>query len=449
MSQFSKFIHPGARRVEALVESVTNIEASAYKTDTSLVIVVINMNYSNTDLEFTIRHGSIDTLTKFTTSDTKNIVNDGGVFISDSIFNATVDSRSITTFASYTGNAGKYGNIIPVADAGSDIEVVDTDENGSETVMLDGTGSTDPDGVITNYSWSLDGFQISWEPTYEVDLNVGEFEFILTVTDNDGATYYDTVKVKVTSLNNTEIWLETECGQLGSTWNIPTDANASNGKYITVPAGIQSLASPSADSNDLLLFTFHLPEDGNYKIWGRVITPNADDDSFWVRMNDSAWVLWNSIPAGSTWHWDDVHDQNKSDQVVICELDTGYHNLTICFREDGALLDKIFIANTGVHPSGIGDTAENCPEFTTTGSTYNEISSVLIFPNPAENEIQVRWNSGFNSLVLIGMDGRKILYKNYTAPVQSINLNLNLEKGMYFLLLRNEKNSVVSKLAIE
>ena len=46
-----------------------------------------------------------------------------------------------------------YANDPPTADAGLDLIVEDTDNNGLETVTLDGSGSADSDGTIENYRW--------------------------------------------------------------------------------------------------------------------------------------------------------------------------------------------------------------------------------------------------------------------------------------------------------
>src|SRR5690606_39357010 len=50
-----------------------------------------------------------------------------------------------------------------------------------------------------------------------------------------------------------------------------------------------------------LVYHFYVPEGGNYKVYGRARVPSADDDSFWVSVNDGDWVNWNGIQGGSTW----------------------------------------------------------------------------------------------------------------------------------------------------
>ncbi|MFW6154893.1 MAG: PKD domain-containing protein [Planctomycetota bacterium] len=85
----------------------------------------------------------------------------------------------------------------PVADAGDDQTVTDSDENGTEDVTLDGSGSYDADGTIAGYVWEENAVQIATgvSPTVTLDVNVHTID--LTVTDDDGATGTDSVVVTV------------------------------------------------------------------------------------------------------------------------------------------------------------------------------------------------------------------------------------------------------------
>ncbi|MEM7131979.1 MAG: M14 family zinc carboxypeptidase [Chloroflexota bacterium] len=86
----------------------------------------------------------------------------------------------------------------PTANAGANQAVTDTDENGAENVTLDGSGSSDPDGTITNYSWTSDtGVNIPDGVAPTASFSVGVHNVTLTVTDDDGATDDDTVVITV------------------------------------------------------------------------------------------------------------------------------------------------------------------------------------------------------------------------------------------------------------
>ena len=91
-------------------------------------------------------------------------------------------------------------NNLPTANAGSDQSVVDSDNNGNETVTLDGSASTDSDGTISSYEWTWnDGSPrsaIGISP--QASFPIGTTTVTLHVTDNEGATDTDTVEVTIT-----------------------------------------------------------------------------------------------------------------------------------------------------------------------------------------------------------------------------------------------------------
>jgi len=92
---------------------------------------------------------------------------------------------------------------IPTANAGADRDIADSDGQPGESVVLDGTGSTDTDGTIVSYQWSrlLPGNQ-SPQPlgsgaTLTVTLPDGRNDVILTVTDNAGIVASDVVTITI------------------------------------------------------------------------------------------------------------------------------------------------------------------------------------------------------------------------------------------------------------
>lgn len=90
-------------------------------------------------------------------------------------------------------------NQAPVADAGPDQSLVDTDGSGAESVTLDGTVSSDPDGSIVTYNWFEGASWIGDGVTRSVDMSVGTHTIDLYVTDNEGATSTDQVVITVES----------------------------------------------------------------------------------------------------------------------------------------------------------------------------------------------------------------------------------------------------------
>jgi 6-phosphogluconolactonase (cycloisomerase 2 family) len=78
-----------------------------------------------------------------------------------------------------------------------DQTVVDEDESGFEHVMLDGSGSVDPDGLIVRWSWLEDDVEIASGEMSSVAFSVGEHQLTLTVEDDQGATGADDVIITV------------------------------------------------------------------------------------------------------------------------------------------------------------------------------------------------------------------------------------------------------------
>ena len=94
-------------------------------------------------------------------------------------------------------NEGVVSNLPPVCDAGEDQDIVSEDD-GTATIILDGSNSFDPDGEITIWKWSDgSGRSISDNPKFRLRLPKGNHMFTLTVTDNDGDSTTDSVIVKI------------------------------------------------------------------------------------------------------------------------------------------------------------------------------------------------------------------------------------------------------------
>jgi hypothetical protein len=91
-------------------------------------------------------------------------------------------------------------NQLPIARAGADISVTLP----ATTIQLDGSTSSDPDGTIVSYAWvktagtgNLTIINSGSSKPILTDLEAGEYEFELTVTDDRGGIAKDRVKVSV------------------------------------------------------------------------------------------------------------------------------------------------------------------------------------------------------------------------------------------------------------
>ena len=442
MSQFAKFIRPGYTRVGVSTISATNIDVTAYKNDTDIVVVALNRNASPVDLTITIQNGPECIFTQFTTSVSKNMLNEGVDTTKGNSFTTTLDASSITTFTTSPEHGGRYGNAAPVADAGADQTVTDDNNDGYEPVTLDGSASHDGDGSVTIYTWSEAGKQIADGMQPVVNIETGIHHILLTVADSDGAIATDSVTVTVNMASGVEevhIWLEAECGTVGSLWNITKSTAASNEYYTAVKLGNNSTAAASENPADQVSFTFNATEEGKYTVWARCRVPTADDDSYWVKMDNGVWTMWNNISGGSSFQWDYV--RYGADNTYT--LAPGSHTLTFAYREDGALLDKIYITNTGTVPTGMGDTAGNICSFT--GVDHPEIRQygTTIYPNPFIDQARVEFTltrTEYVNLSVMDLTGRTVAsLADRIMPAGRYSMTIDgsmLEEGIYICRLK-------------
>ena len=123
------------------------------------------------------------------------------------IINADFQLGSHTVTLSVTDDDGQTdtddvliivnSNLPPIANAGPDQTVNDVDANGVESVILDGSASTDIDGKIVSYEWKEGSTILGASDIITSDFQVGEHNVVLTVIDDNGAVDSDTVLLTV------------------------------------------------------------------------------------------------------------------------------------------------------------------------------------------------------------------------------------------------------------
>lgn len=256
-------------------------------------------------------------------------------------------------------------------------------------------------------------------------------------------TGLDTVFQQVTGIES--FWFEAErFPTVGNKFNIVSDAAASNGKYITVQAGVQSLSAAPTDSAGLITTPFTVTKDSTYYVFGRVNCPTYDDDSFWAKVDDSTFVNCNGLKT-SGWEWM---------KFIGYPLTKGRHTLTIGYREDGACLDKLCITNYMVAPTGMGDA-----DSTTLGvNSLEAIDGYALgqnYPNPFNPETTISFGvptRSFVSLDVFDILGREMgnLVNGMQEPGRySINFDASkLSSGMYIYKLTSGKFTQAKKMMV-
>jgi hypothetical protein len=111
---------------------------------------------------------------------------------------ATQNLKWVWNSGSWTDNPNPHASAgQPIAHAGADQTVEDADDNDAESVTLDGSGSSDPDGTIVSYLWTDASGQIATGVSPTVSLSVGTHLITLTVLDNDGVSSSNDVVITV------------------------------------------------------------------------------------------------------------------------------------------------------------------------------------------------------------------------------------------------------------
>jgi len=369
----------------------------------------------------------------------------------------TVDQENIVSIADSVVRGLSYGTVTITAgynDMTDSVKVIVKDLKGELTVSRLYADNSDIE-LLTGGSISIkitaeydDGHveDVTGKANYEnphpeiatiangVITAVGEGEVDITVSYRGEFGDAKSTTIHVSVSGGSGVWLEAECGTVGSLWNILTDNNASNNEYVTIQQGNNSLHTPPADSSGLLFFTFDIIAGGTYTIFVRVICPTANDDSFWFKMDDGTYFLWNNIPGSSSWRWTDF--------PLTYNLNAGRHTLTIGYREDGARLDKLWITNTDTAPVDIGPDASNCSV-----NTYSpeNVYVIGLYPNPVSDKLNIAFPCSPSEISIYSCDGREVFNQHTRATQTTISL-LNYDPGLYLVKMTCQGQTDVKRI---
>lgn len=97
MGQYSKYVRPGAVRVDATRKVQSDVYTAAFAKNDSVVIVSVNMATSAKTVSYSVAGLKATSGAKITTSGTKSMADDGAVAASGGSFSTTLDAQSIST----------------------------------------------------------------------------------------------------------------------------------------------------------------------------------------------------------------------------------------------------------------------------------------------------------------------------------------------------------------
>jgi len=122
LAQFSKWVRPGFVRVDATYSPQTGVNVVAFKGATGIAIVAMNNSTSTQSVTFACANAGLTSVSKYTSTQTKNGASDGTIAVTNNSFTSTLDAQSVTTFYSpitvsvlspYRGTEKLYGSSVP------------------------------------------------------------------------------------------------------------------------------------------------------------------------------------------------------------------------------------------------------------------------------------------------------------------------------------------------
>jgi hypothetical protein len=333
----------------------------------------------------------------------------------------TSSSASVRDYVTVS-TAGTYPLFIKYSVTGSSVNTIALYVNGTQ-IATPGFSATS-----SNSNWTVLKQTIS--------LNAGTNSIELKATAAASASvYFDNFVVGAEGTGTESVWLEAECGTTGSLWNINDDDNASNDKYVIVQAGNNGTSAP-ATANKQISYSFNVSEDGDYTIFGRIIAPSVNDDSFWLKMDNGSFALWSNITVSPTWRW--------VNYPLTYSLTPGTHTLTIGYGEDGAQLDKLWITNNNAALLDEGPDAIN--KCIVTGIDQENILGIDVSPNPVYKELTIMVGNPQGAVItLYNGEGKELFHQSNPSTNVIINMASYLS-GIYLLRITGAHQTVVRKI---
>ncbi|HMP81617.1 MAG TPA: hypothetical protein PKA41_02780 [Verrucomicrobiota bacterium] len=218
-------------------------------------------------------------------------------------------------------------------------------------------------GIGDRLGWNINGGKAHCAFTTDVISDMGAFvdKFLMgltninTVTNRHVPASYSTINHAswYQAWGTSNAWYtltyEAECATVGTNWNIFSDVQASNGRFVVARTGATSAASAPTNTWDWVTFPFTVATNGTYHVFWRLNSPGPFTGSFWVRINSGPWFLKGGVVTAG-WQWVSVTN------VALAE---GQHTIDVGYGASGPRLDKISISDSPFSPAGLGNPAEN------------------------------------------------------------------------------------------
>ncbi|MBN2164613.1 MAG: glycosyl hydrolase 115 family protein [Pontiellaceae bacterium] len=117
----------------------------------------------------------------------------------------------------------------------------------------------------------------------------------------------------------------------------PMAVETIDGKQAIYLASISGGYASTPGTGGQAVYTFDVPESGDYTLSCEINCPTVNDDSWYIKMDNGSTLTWNNLSNGGVWGWTSAGSYS---------LSAGSHTLTVYAREDGAAMANIKLQDT-------------------------------------------------------------------------------------------------------
>lgn len=139
---------------------------------------------------------------------------------------------------------------------------------------------------------------------------------------------------------------------------------------VSLPSKAAAACAAQDTSRGTVTSTFTVATAGTYRVWSRILAPDATNNSYILEIDGSTCgiVVGDSAIPANTWTWVDYQGGTATSKVNVT-LTAGTHTMTMIGREDNVQLDRVVLTtDTTCVPTGTGDNCAN-PADTTPPTT--------------------------------------------------------------------------------
>ena len=165
---------------------------------------------------------------------------------------------------------------------------------------------------------------------------------------------------------------------------------------------------------------------GTFKVL-RIVTQITSSDSLYI--DTLHYGVKIPLPTVRQYKW-----IGNGEKEPILQVNT---TVTLGFETITSIVYRDSVRNRPVVTTGIEPVAENTLSFN-------------VYPNPASNQFMVNYpNEQENAeMVIADLSGKEILHKAFTGQIETVDAS-TWEKGIYLVMLTNNKQTSVRKIVVE